>query len=458
MMKFLRSKKIDFAKLTFNFVVISVILVLSFGYGLYSATKQNATYKFVLFAKQSISLFFSESKNVFKPVHFMHPSRYPGSGVTINSKKNTNDELILLSGFFKDNNELRLITRAGKIVARWPVKFSDYFPNPTHSPTPPATDWNIDLHGFTAHQDGSIVFNFEYGGLVKLDRCGKLIWALPTLAHHSVESAEAGGYWVPGRIMNNLGDSEKSFQPFSLPYKNDLILKVSEKGEITQSISVTQLLYDNNFEAVLTANGETISNKKGWDHELVHLNKITELKSDIADTFPIFNAGDLLLSLRTYNTLLVFDPKTLKVKWLKTGPWIRQHDPEFKKGGIISVFNNNTYLTSYKNGKVNPSIKTVSNIIEINPSSGKYKIVYGDKDKQPFISVIRGKHDLLPNNGLLITEHESGRAFEVDAKGNVIWQYINRYDENTVLALTEARMYPKQYFKVSDWSCNNSGN
>ena len=53
----------------------------------------------------------------------------------------------------------------------------------------------------------------------------------------------------------------------------------------------------------------------------------------------------------------------------------------------------------------------------------------------------------------MITEFDGGRAFEVDAKGHTVWEYINRYDDNFVLEMTSARLYPRSYFTVGDWSC-----
>lgn len=450
---------LDISKVLFYTVSTSFILGAIFIFGLYSAANQTIIFRSLIQLKNTI---ISDTKTVLDeastltkihPKHFLQPSHFIGSDVTINENNNT-DDLIFLSGFFENNNELRLIQRNGNIVARWPVVFSDIFPDTNHLIKPPETDWNIDIHGALIMPDGSIVFNFEHGGLVKLNHCGDLVWKLEYDTHHSVEEAESGGFWVPGTKHHSAGN-ESTFSPFETPFSEDTILRISEHGQILNEISVPKLFYENNMEAILSSTGEKFSKGKQWDEELVHLNKIAELSHAVAESFPLFKAGDLLLSLRNLNLLLVIDPATRLIKWWKIGPWLRQHDPEFKEGGTILVFNNNIYRNAFDIGTdiSNSSIPRISNIIEIDPSSNKYNILYGNKDKDNLLSILRGKQDILPNGNLLITEFEGGRVFEINSSGNIIWEYINRYNTHEVAEITEARVYPSSYFSGVDWSC-----
>jgi hypothetical protein len=158
------------------------------------------------------------------------------------------------------------------------VRFSEILPDTGHIREPPETNWNIDIHGALAREDGSVVFSFEWGGLVKFDRCGNVVGALPRETHHSVERAESGGYWVPARRFH-VANGESPFPPFELG--------------------------------------------KSRDREIVHLNKIEELTRDIADHFPMFGAGDLALSIREINMIVVMSPETDKVKWWRIGPSLR---------------------------------------------------------------------------------------------------------------------------------------
>ena len=146
--------------------------------------------------------------------------------------------------FFAKGNELRLIRRDGTILNRWPVEFSRIFPNPRHLSKPPKTDWNVDIHGALALPDGSVIFNFEYAGLVKLDRCGNIIWRLEKATHHSVELSEDGGFWVPSWLYHPK-ENNTPFPPFQTPFADNTVMKVSTNGEIVNEFSVPKLFYDN---------------------------------------------------------------------------------------------------------------------------------------------------------------------------------------------------------------------
>jgi hypothetical protein len=95
----------------------------------------------------------------------------------------------------------------------------------------------------------------------------------------------------------------------------------------------------------------------------------------------------------------------------------------------------------------------VSNVMEVNPASGESRVLYGGTTGQELSSILRGKVDVTGDGGLVITEFEGGRVLETDARGDVVWQYLNRYSSEEVAELTEGRVYPAGYFTVEDWPC-----
>ncbi len=451
----------NIARLSFVVVSLLALCLGFFVFGILSVQKGLIGYRLYQQTKQGLDLILSEDRAIAfsgPALNFLQPSRKPGQGVTVNTRPG-DGKMILMSGFFDGANGLRLIARDGTEVARWSASFSADFPNPDHLPIAPSSDHNVDLHGVVINPDGSVVFNYEYGGTVKRDKCGNLEWALAYPTHHSVEFAEAGGYWILGSSFLDLQDSD-AFPPFTFDnqrnrLRNDEILRVSEDGKITRRISLPGVLYDNGLEPLLTAGGFWFSPNLNADRvELVHSNKVGELSSELADAFPNFAAGDLIVSLRNYNLLFVIDPNTNRIKWHQTGPWVRQHDPEFNSDGTISVFNNNAYATMHgRLSRTDLSVPWQTTILSLVPRTGDTSVLYGGREGQQLLSVLRGKHDPVPGGGLFITEFEAGRAFEVDADGQIVWEYINRYDDKNVLEISEARLLPPEYFDVEGWSC-----
>lgn len=440
-----------FISLICGFLIVAFGLL---GAGIYSALAQNALFRASVRIMADVEAVMREFDGGAS--NFLQPVSGRDSGVTVNLRPD--DDYVLMAGYFDGGNQIRLLDRNGSPVAKWPVSFTRLFPDRSFLKNPPRTDLDVDIHGALIEPDGSVVFNFEYAGSAKLTRCGEPVWTLEHPTHHSVEPARGGGYWIAGRKVLDRTDT-RDFPPFtniasSGIVEEDLILKVNEKGVIVDRLSVPGLIYDNGLEALLTATGATFSPDANWDRELVHLNKIGELSDELASAFEQFEAGDLLLSLRTYNLILVIDPQSRVVKWRQTGPWIRQHDPEFNRDGTITVFNNNAYETNFANGRpISTDVPRSSNIMRVDPAAGTTRVAYGGRPGQEMLSHIRGKHDPTPRGGFLITEFEAGRVFETDAHGRITWEYVNRYDANFVAEITEARVYPSSYFTVADWRC-----
>lgn len=419
---------------------------LLFLYGVAVAEYRIFPYEWLRFGKHSVDLVSGEFRTLLgvRPDAFLRPARHPGSGTTVLRTDAVSPGLTLVAGFFDDRSELRLIELDGHPVQRWPVRFSELFPDPVHLPTAriPRTDWNIDIHGAAALSDGSVVFNLEYGGMVKLDRCGDVEWTVPLMTHHSIDVASDGSFWVPGR--SHVASLE-GFPDASTEYAVDEILRISSSGEILTQVSVIDMFIDNGLRGLLIADGHMDAFPRDAG-EIVHLNDIEELSPSLADRFPMFQAGDLLLSFRHRNLLMVVEPETWMVKWYQIGPWIRQHDPDFTADGTILVFNNNAddHAGSLFGG---------SNIIEFHPGTGAMSYRYGVEADQDIYTNIRGKHQPLPNGNILITEFGAGRLIEIDSTGAIVWEYISRYDEEHVTELTGAIRYAPTYFEVGSWAC-----
>ncbi|MGB3314507.1 MAG: arylsulfotransferase family protein, partial [Albidovulum sp.] len=145
---------------------------------------------------------------------------------------------------------------------------------------------------------------------------------------------------------------------------------------------------------------------------------------------------------------VVTDPEVKVIKWLKIGPFIRQHDPDFEPDGTITVFDNHSddSLDGNRGGG--------SRVWRIDPATDRAVTLYGGRDGQRFFSPERSTHQMQPDGNLMITAAQEGRSFEVTPAGDIVWEYVNRYDDNRVTWLHDAQTYDPSFFTVTDWTCD----
>lgn len=436
-------------KIVFRFSAACLLALTVFMAGLYSAHKDWPVYRWIIDSYVSAKeVYFTFREQSFPQTH-LQPKRGHGDDVTVGADLD-DGALIFLSGYFNNSNALRLIRRDGSIVAEWPVDFFELFPDRSYLSRAPASADLTDIHGAVIHENGDIGFNFEYLGSVAMDRCGAVRWTIESRTHHSFEIAADGGYWILDR--KSTPEDDRSYSPLAGRYWEDWALKVSREGEIERTFSIPRNLFDGGMKPILTASFRSQEGNEYRDRELVHTNKLGELMPDIADAFPMFEAGDLVVSGKFANWIAVMDGSTGALKWHQVGPFLQQHDPEFRPDGRISVFNNNGFDTAWRHYG-SPAEAHLSNIMAVDPETGEAEVIYGDEPGQQLFSIIRSAHELLPDDGLLITEFEGGRVLEVDAQGNTVWEFLNTYDADHVAEITGARIFPEEYFSVSDWSC-----
>ena len=72
-------------------------------------------------------------------------------------------------------------------------------------------------------RDGDVVFNFENGGLVRIDRCSRVKWRIAQQTHHSVAEDADGNLWVPGRRLRT--KPVKEYPNVPAPFQEEYILK-----------------------------------------------------------------------------------------------------------------------------------------------------------------------------------------------------------------------------------------
>ena len=250
----------DIARSAFVLSCVSIV----FGYGYAVGLYQIFPFSVLQFGQNSAAQVSRELETMLglRPSGHLQPARYDGDGVTRFDPARSTRGLTFMTGFFDGEPELRLIRLDGSIENRWPVSHSELFPDPRHlrAEEVPQTDWNVQIQGALALPDGSVVFNLEYLGMAKLDRCGGVEWTVSMRAHHSIELSGDGGFWVPGR--RHVSEDNPAFLPKRAPYFEDTIVKVGANGTVLSEVSVVEPLLANGFQGIFFAGGTYVASRE----------------------------------------------------------------------------------------------------------------------------------------------------------------------------------------------------
>lgn len=333
--------------------------------------------------------------------------------------------LRLVSGVATDKDSrfgVYLFDQQGRERHFWPIRYNDFTPGEI-------TERNVFQHGLQPLKDGSIVVTFDNGdAIARIDPCGETIWVTPGRFHHTVEQAYDGTLWT--------------WQSEDTPEENQdttvlteyMVQLDPEDGTVLRRIDLIRDVIEahgehGRFAVHAAPNPERLT----FQPDPFHPNDVEVLSPEMAPAFPDFEAGDLIISLRSLNMIAVLDNQDFRVKWSRIGPWHRQHDPDFQADGTISLVNNDMGLGS-------------SQILSVNPTTGAVETLYEVAEHGGFYTWQRGSHEVLSNGNIMVSETERGRAFEVGPDGEIVWQFENVFDETRNGLINYATAIPADYF------------
>ena len=353
---------------------------------------------------------------------FIHPARYEGEGVVVYESDQIWPGVTLVTGAWKDTDDwhlgVLLIGLDGEVLHKWKTNPRDIWEKSPHDDCYAGLHddkTETYVHGVLLLSNGDIVFNLEFFGLVRMNSNSEVVWKLPYRTHHSIFQDNEGNYWVCG------GRCHESYIPeyvgLKPPLTEDMIVKVSPEGVIEREISLLEVIYKSGYDGLLRV----------YTGDILHLNDVEILSERKADAFDLFQAGDIMVSMRHINSIFVIGGKTERIKWSMTHPFISQHDPDFTEDGYITVFDNHS---DYAGGRY---LDQGSRIVRIEPSTRKVTTFYGWKEDQYFFTEVGGMLQHLPNGNMLITESRAGRVFEITTDGQIVWSWIApRWDGKNV--------------------------
>jgi len=338
--------------------------------------------------------------------------------------------LRIISGLTSGRSALmgvHLMTRDGTETHYWPVDYGLLDPGGR----PPRDTF---LHGLLVFPDGSIVVNFDGGDvLARLDPCGKPLWVTKGKFHHVVNLSPSGTLWTWETEVKSVAGRERFFE--------NLVELDAANGHRIRSISLeNDIIAGNDAYSLFATHTDEFADRIQYCCDPFHANDVEPLPAELAGAFPMFEAGDLLVSFRSLNMVAVIDPNTVRIKWHQIGPWYRQHDPDFLPDGSIAVFDNRMGLG-------------YSRILRVDPATHAVRLAFQANPPEAFYSWRRGKQQILENGNILITESERGRVLEATPDGQFAWIYTNIYDGKRNGLTNAAEVLPDDYFAEGALNC-----
>ncbi|MBA55060.1 MAG: hypothetical protein CMK89_11450 [Pseudomonadales bacterium] len=428
-------------KLMFLFALIFISVI----YGMYAGINRGFPYYTLIEAAESLRYIMPQNKSLL----WFYIKSSQTDTITVNNTEQMAPGLtktVTVEGDY--TLAVKVIDTDATPIQTWSIEWWDVWPE-----DPDYLEWieipkdkpGTHIHGAEILANGDLVFNFEHLGLVRMNPCGDVVWRLPYRTHHSVFVADDGSLWVAAQ-RNHTSPSQSL--PLYLPnFVEPVILQVSPDGTILQEKSVFDLLQDNNrMGALYNASLDNWYPVSGGD--TLHLNDV-EVFSEHMES-GIFEPGDIMISLRNIQTVMVFD-RHWKLKYSIANEFVRQHDPDFISGNQVSIFDN------HNTAKESSGLDNASRILIHDASTGLSRIAFAGTDKQPFFTNIMGKHQWLDNGNLLITESRMGRAFEINAAGEVVWEMYNLVEPGWLGIMEEAERLPPQmdhaFFQAAREQC-----
>lgn len=321
----------------------------------------------------------------------------------------------------KDDTQIALIDMEGKAVHSWRLPFTKVW-----SPSIREGDnfTKPPVFGYAQiMQNGDVIALYHtddrksliYGlGLVRMDRQAKLIWQYGANVHDDFYVAADGKIYT---LLQNLtrGLPLPDVNYSKPPVMTDSIAILSPDGKEEAQIDVLQAFLGTPFEQYLYSLGN------GMRYTLA--NAVMPLEKDLADKFPMFKTGDILITVANIDTIAVIRPDTGKVIWASRNMWRRPYHARFLDNGNIMLYDTRGY---YDGTRI-----TKPRVLQINPATLGVSWSYVQKDKNEDTGKMTGMQQMLPNGNVLITQEDAGQIVEVSPDKQVVWQYNYPNDINS---------------------------
>ena len=314
-----------------------------------------------------------------------------------------------------------LVDATGKVLHEWRRTRDSVWPALAGIDEDKARQYFRRLHLLP---NGDLLAIFEYTGIVKLDAQSNLLWAHQGWNHHHLDVDGEGKIYVLGRdfdehgrqSLENAANPKEKRRVHGTWVYDEYITVLSPEGALLEQISLLDCIENSRYAPLLDVLG---SSRSKDPVDLLHSNTLRILDGRHGERSTIFQAGNLLVSLRNISTIAILDPVKREVVWALQNAWRRQHDPVLLANGNLLLFDNHVLPVNTED----PARS--SRVVEFDPFTQQVAWEFRGTKEHPLFSSLMGANQRLPNGNTLITESDFGRALEVTQGGEVVWEFTS---------------------------------
>lgn len=214
--------------------------------------------------------------------------------------------------------------------------------------------------------------------------------------------------------------------------QDDCVIELNAHGDVVWSWQTADHFEEFEFSSLTR---ERIDEHGG---DWAHANAATAIPPGAGHTDPRFEAGNVILSYRSLDAIVIVDRDTGNIVWKSIGVTIGQHDAhvlgdDVPGTGNVLVFDNGI---GGEYGDRESAPRYYSRVLEIDPVTDavvwEYDATLSGRPSWTFFSWFVSGAERQPNGNTLITDGAFGTIFEVTPRGEVVWEYTNPTQSGTV--------------------------
>ncbi len=356
------------------------------------------------------------------------PDRFPRSGVLRYDPAKAQPGYTLYT--LAPDLSAHLIDMNGREVHRWSPPKEQAVPGGTRTVYTLFGLLEPQIEGGHLFPNGDLLLVYEVKSLgipataaVKVDVNSHVIWRSEAKVHHAIEVVGDKIYALSARGNRR---PARPRDPRLRGLVEQRVVILNSEGKLLSSHSLIDAI-----ENTTNMRLEDAIDVTQLPEPSLHANSLDVLTERTTHFIPGAKPGDVLVSLRNLNMLVVLDPDSDKIVWALRGGWRLQHDAKMLPNGHILMFDNQGNLMTQGRSRV----------LEIDPVTGGIAWSYSGTPDDPLDSGDnRGGAQRLANGNTLINESDAGRILEVMPNGSIAWEYVDplvtvQYGQKLISAL-----------------------